>query len=174
MAQQRYEIQCNSKVNVREKPSTSSTPLGTLKNGEVVMGYGIDSGWAQVMYNNTTGYVRADYVKVLSLQEKTTDTSKPVITNYFMDKYSSLADTLKHVNLLWLMAPIILLSLVLYAIREGAKNEKGAAFLNSMKILSAVVFVLSLCELVMYSGDQLFDAFFDFFAIILLPQPSRK
>ena len=116
MAQERYEIQCKTNVNVREKPLVNSTILGTLNNGEVVSGYGIDSGWAQIIYKNTTGYVHADYVKVLSLVSETAETTKQGNVKHYLAKYSSYVDTLEHTNLLWLMAPILLLSLLLYGL----------------------------------------------------------
>lgn len=161
MAQERYEIQCKTNVNVREKPLVNSTILGTLNNGEVVSGYGIDSGWAQIIYKNTTGYVHADYVKVLSLVSETAETTKQGNVKHYLAKYSSYVDTLEHTNLLWLMAPILLLSLLLYGLRVVSEKEKNESFDFMMKCLSGVALVLSLCELVMLSGNQLFDAFFD-------------
>lgn len=55
-----------AEVRVRTGPSTSKTILHLLKKGDVVEGKGkAKDGWQPVSFNNTTGYVYAQYVKVI-------------------------------------------------------------------------------------------------------------
>ena len=56
----------NAEVRVRTGPSTSKSILHLLKKGDVVEAKGkAKNGWQPVSFNNTTGYVYAQYVKVV-------------------------------------------------------------------------------------------------------------
>ena len=55
-----------SSVNMRERPNTSSSSLGTHPSGTVMDIIGINNGWYKVVHNNKTGYVRSDLMSVLS------------------------------------------------------------------------------------------------------------
>ena len=52
-----------SNLRVRSNPSTNSTVLGYLLNGEVVDIIGSSNGWVHINYQGTTGYVSAEYIK---------------------------------------------------------------------------------------------------------------
>ena len=52
-----------SNLRVRSKPSTNSTVLGYLLNGEVVDIIGSSNGWVHINYQGSTGYVSAEYIK---------------------------------------------------------------------------------------------------------------
>lgn len=54
-----------STLNVRSKPFTSGSKLGSLYVGAMVnvTGY-CDNGWFQISYQNTVGYVSGEYIKV--------------------------------------------------------------------------------------------------------------
>ena len=52
-----------SNLRVRSNPSTSSTVLGYLLNGEVVDIIGSSNGWVHINYQGSTGYVSAEYIK---------------------------------------------------------------------------------------------------------------
>ncbi len=54
-------------VNFRKAPNTSSTIISRLSNSSVTV---IDksNGWYKVSYNNKTGWVNADYLKITSTQ----------------------------------------------------------------------------------------------------------
>ena len=55
-----------AEVRVRTGPSTSKTILHLLKKGDVVEGKGkAKDGWQPVSFNNATGYVYAQHVKVI-------------------------------------------------------------------------------------------------------------
>lgn len=55
-------IVCDTSVNLREQPNTSSKILASMKNGASITASGVYEGWYKVVYNNQTGYVHPDYV----------------------------------------------------------------------------------------------------------------
>lgn len=55
-------IVCDTSVNLREKPNTSSKILASMKNGASVTASGVYEGWYKVTYNGQTGYVHPDYI----------------------------------------------------------------------------------------------------------------
>lgn len=65
-------IVCDSYVNLRQQPSTSSPVLSTLPSGATVNALGVWGGWYKVVYNGKTGYVHPDYL---------TFGATPVVTN---------------------------------------------------------------------------------------------
>lgn len=65
VAQEKYEVTSQSKLNVRSLPGTDSWVLGTLAPKEQIMVYNIDGDWAEIKYNNQTAYISAKYIKRL-------------------------------------------------------------------------------------------------------------
>lgn len=55
-------IKCDTTVNLREQPSTSSKVLASMPNGAAVSARGVNKGWYKVVYNGKTGYVHPDYL----------------------------------------------------------------------------------------------------------------
>ena len=53
-----------SSVMVRQKASTSSTALSTVKKGETVTVLSVDGDWAKVKDGSRTGYVAARYLDI--------------------------------------------------------------------------------------------------------------
>lgn len=53
-------------LHVREKASSSSTSLMTLKKGAVVAVHSIDGYWAKVTASGKTGYVHKSYIKLIN------------------------------------------------------------------------------------------------------------
>lgn len=53
-----------SVLNVRSKPTTDSNILGTFGKGEELVVVDTEDGFAKVDYNNKTGYISLDYVKI--------------------------------------------------------------------------------------------------------------
>jgi predicted Zn-dependent protease len=54
-----------SKLNVRSAPSaTNSRIVGSLSSGQTVKVSSINNGWATIIYNGKTCYVKADYLRV--------------------------------------------------------------------------------------------------------------
>lgn len=51
-------------LNVRANPNTSSSIIGTLKQNTKVSIIEMSSGWYKVSYNNSTGWISSDYVKL--------------------------------------------------------------------------------------------------------------
>ena len=67
-----------AEVRVRTGPSTSKTILHLLKKGDVVEAKGkAKDGWQPVSFNNTTGYVFAQYVKVIKSTKTPTTNAAP-------------------------------------------------------------------------------------------------
>jgi uncharacterized protein YgiM (DUF1202 family) len=49
-------------LNVRSKPSTTSSIVGTLADGDTVSVTSTEDGWAKIEYYGTTAYVKAEYL----------------------------------------------------------------------------------------------------------------
>lgn len=56
----------NSEVRFRSAASTSSSVLGVIPQGTAVTVIGIDNGWYQLNYNGQIGYMRSDYITIIS------------------------------------------------------------------------------------------------------------
>lgn len=65
-------IAANSSVNIRSKPTTSSSIVAAVPKGGAAKIIGFNSGWYKVEYKGATGYIRSD---LLSL-EAAVDTDK--------------------------------------------------------------------------------------------------
>ncbi|MGE8080576.1 SH3 domain-containing protein, partial [Peribacillus loiseleuriae] len=63
-----------SSLNVREKPSTSSKSLGSLKKGQVVTIETVQGNWSKVPYGKKYGWVSSSYLTKVT-------TSTPTITS---------------------------------------------------------------------------------------------
>lgn len=61
-----------SDINMRSSHSTSSASLGTFSNSTVMTVIGINEGWYKVKYQNLTGYIRSDYIKIVPDQKSGT------------------------------------------------------------------------------------------------------
>ena len=64
-------IKCDTTVNLREQPNTSSTVLASLANNTAVSVKGISGGWYKVSVNGKNGYVHPDYLTVVSASQNT-------------------------------------------------------------------------------------------------------
>ncbi|MBR5614962.1 MAG: C40 family peptidase [Clostridia bacterium] len=62
----RHGIVTASLLNLRQAASTNSAILAQIPNGTSVNVIKLESGWANVIYNGTTGYVSLDYLKIMS------------------------------------------------------------------------------------------------------------
>ena len=56
------KIVCDTSVNFRSQPNTSSSVLASLTNGTTVSVVGVSGGWYKVTYGGKTGYVHPDYI----------------------------------------------------------------------------------------------------------------
>lgn len=69
------KIVCDTTVNFRSQPSTSSSVLSSLANGTVVNVTGVQSGWYKVTYNGKTGYVHPDYLTFSGVQSSSSSSN---------------------------------------------------------------------------------------------------
>ena len=53
-------------VFLRSEPSTSASLLGSCDAGTKVVIIGINNGWFKVVYDDATGYIRSDFVNLVS------------------------------------------------------------------------------------------------------------
>jgi len=53
-------------VNMRETPATSAKVLGTYSGGTEMTVIGINCGWYKVKYDGKTGYMRSDFMEIIS------------------------------------------------------------------------------------------------------------
>lgn len=76
------KIVCDTTVNFRSQPNTSSSVLGSLTNGTTVKVIGVQGGWYKVSYNGKTGYVHPDYLTFSGVQSSSSNlgSSSSVIT----------------------------------------------------------------------------------------------
>ena len=81
-------------LNVRSGPSTSSSIIGQLSNGEKVEVISTSDGWSKIKYNGQTGYVSSKY-----LSDTASDSSSS--TSASVDKVISLAKSLLGKPYVW-------------------------------------------------------------------------
>ena len=62
------KIVCDTSVNFRSQPNTSSSVLASLRNGTVVSVTGVQGGRFKVTYNGQKGYVHPDYLSFSNVQ----------------------------------------------------------------------------------------------------------
>lgn len=56
----------DSDVRYRTGPSTSDSIIGTIDEAEQVDIIGINNGWYKLVYDGNTGYMRSDYIDIIS------------------------------------------------------------------------------------------------------------
>lgn len=56
-----------SNVNVRSGPSTSNAKVAVANSGDRVYILGINNGWFRVIFSDTIGYIRSDYVSLTEI-----------------------------------------------------------------------------------------------------------
>ena len=69
------KIVCDTSVNFRSQPNTSSAILASLRNGTVVSVTGVQSGWYKVTYGGKNGFVSADYLTFSGVQAPAASTN---------------------------------------------------------------------------------------------------
>lgn len=67
-AQERYEVNVKSPLNVRSSASTNSKVIGILPNGSTVDVYEFYGDWAKIEYNSVYAYVSSKYLKKCEIQ----------------------------------------------------------------------------------------------------------
>lgn len=82
---QRAKIVCDTTVNFRSQPNTSSRVLASLPNGTLVSVTGPNNGWYTATYNSMRGYLSADYVKLVDTSA-VTQSSNAVAHNSTSEK----------------------------------------------------------------------------------------
>lgn len=75
------KIVCDTTVNFRSQPNTSSSVLASLKNGTVVDVTGVKSNWFKVTYNGKTGYVHPDYISFSTTQGTSSNSGSSATNN---------------------------------------------------------------------------------------------
>lgn len=65
-----------SSVNIRSGAGTSYGKVNQAKNGEKAYIVGINNGWYKVIFENTVGYVRSDYVELTEVPYENAASSK--------------------------------------------------------------------------------------------------
>lgn len=73
-------IVCDTTVNLREQPNTSSSVLASLSNSTAVSVTGVYQGWYKVSCNGKNGYVHPDYITFAAVQTPTPAENKAPVT----------------------------------------------------------------------------------------------
>lgn len=73
-------IVCDTTVNLREQPNTSSTVLASLSNSTAVSVTGVYQGWYKVSCNGKNGYVHPDYITFAAVQTPAPTENKAPVT----------------------------------------------------------------------------------------------
>ena len=73
-------IVCDTTVNLREQPNTSSTVLASLSNSTAVSVTGVYQGWYKVSCNGKNGYVHPDYITFAAVQTPAPAENKAPVT----------------------------------------------------------------------------------------------
>lgn len=79
-----YYTTTKSSVNLRTTRSTTSARVTTIPKGATVIIHGVSGDWAQVTYQEKTGYCMTAYLKLLTVVEPTAaptavPTSAPIL-----------------------------------------------------------------------------------------------
>ena len=69
------KIVCDTSVNFRSQPNTSTSVLASLTNGTTVSVVGVSNGWYKVTYGGKTGYVHPDYITFTGVSASTSASS---------------------------------------------------------------------------------------------------
>lgn len=69
IGQETYEVVSTSRLNVRSKPSTNSSIIGTLNPHEQVDVYSIIDSWAKISYKSRMAYVSSKYIRKIEIKE---------------------------------------------------------------------------------------------------------
>lgn len=59
-------INVTTSLNIRKGPATSTSIVGTMKNGDTFLIYGQSGDWYFINFKGVIGYIYKDYVKVLN------------------------------------------------------------------------------------------------------------
>ena len=73
-------IVCDTTVNLREQPNTSSSVLASLSNSTAVSVTGVYQGWDKVSCNGKNGYVHPDYITFAAVQTPAPAENKAPVT----------------------------------------------------------------------------------------------
>lgn len=74
-----YGKVCGTNVNLRTGPSIEFRSLNMLNTGDLVYIIGINNGWYKVVFENSIGYMRSDYVELTEIPYDNYDsTVKPL------------------------------------------------------------------------------------------------
>lgn len=57
----KFTVYATTGINVRSKPSTSSSKIGLLSKGSAVKATALNNSWYTIIYNGKTGYISAQY-----------------------------------------------------------------------------------------------------------------
>ncbi|MDR2357190.1 MAG: C40 family peptidase [Oscillospiraceae bacterium] len=63
-------------VFIRKSPSTNSEVLGDYDNGTSMSVIGVNNGWYKVRHDDITGYVRSDYMRIVSSYQPDSTTKR--------------------------------------------------------------------------------------------------
>ncbi len=66
---QKGRIQCDTSVNLRSQPNTSSEILASLPKNTIVTVTGKNNNWYSVTYNGKSGYVHPDYLTIIENED---------------------------------------------------------------------------------------------------------
>ncbi|MED4963756.1 SH3 domain-containing protein [Heyndrickxia coagulans] len=78
-------VDTNSSLTLRAKPSKSAAKLDSLKKGTAVLVYNVSDGWAEVKAGTKTGYVRAEYLTSTKPGSTATTTSTAKTTTKYVN-----------------------------------------------------------------------------------------
>lgn len=114
---QNYKVVSRSALNVREAPGTQAGVIGKLSPGDTVYVKSVANQWAQLDYNNQTGYVSKKYI--LPLQFRTENSAEA----YFQ----GMANLFKQGPLSYLPLLILLTFFLTLILRKIFVNYDAAA-----------------------------------------------
>ncbi|MBC1357757.1 N-acetylmuramoyl-L-alanine amidase [Listeria booriae] len=73
-------VTSDGSLNVRSKPSTNSTILGTLKNGDQITVSTQSNGWTQIQYQGQSAWVNSSFIKMQESATKESSSSLQTVT----------------------------------------------------------------------------------------------
>ena len=93
VGQEKYEVISTSRLNVRNKPTTNSSIIGTLNPHEQIDVYSIIDSWAKISYRSRMAYVSSKYIRKMCIETSNINTVC-VLKEYFIHHYTLIMKTL--------------------------------------------------------------------------------
>ncbi len=138
LAQTKYIVDVRSTLNVRAEPNSGAEVLGKVANGDEVLVYNTENGWALIDYGNRQGWVSSKYLRDHSSapkREAKKDSSNKIDVQEILNSWVG------GVRPYWLTYFIVGLSAILWLFRFKRDDDEleGGWYIGNLCMFFALV-----------------------------------